>query len=274
MFETVTAENGVVYLRSDILSSTHGFATRIGGVSREEHTSSLNLAFGRGDSEKTVLANLELFADAVGFDAESVISLPQIHSTGILEVDERDCGRGYFKEPCGEGDGYATRSAVVTLGVKGADCIPILFEAEDRGGNIIAVAAVHAGWRGTVGGIAENAVEKLLLMGADEEHIRVAIGPGIESCCFEVGEDFCCAVADARGNEFADRFVFSRGKKKFADIKGMNVKLLTDCGVKLENIDVCGECTFCLDEKYYSHRRMETFRGTMLSAIKKKNKNE
>ena len=71
---TVNAKNGVQYLRSDIISARHGFSTRIGGVSKAAHTSSLNLAFGRGDDRDTVLENLTLFADALGFDAKRCIS--------------------------------------------------------------------------------------------------------------------------------------------------------------------------------------------------------
>ncbi len=271
MFHTVRAGNGVVFLRSDKLVSTHGFATRIGGVSCEAHTASLNLAFGRGDGEDTVLENLSLFADAVGFDKESIISLPQIHSADVLTVDESHRGQGYFRASLGEVDGYATSDGDITLGVKSADCVPILLEAEDKNGNIMAVAAIHAGWRGTVGGIAENAVRRLLLMGATADKIRAAIGPAIGDCCFEVGEEFYQTVADARGTELADRFVFVRGQKTFADIKGMNQRILTDCGVSAENIDLCSECTCCLLDKYFSHRRMSGLRGTMLSIINMKN---
>ena len=272
MFETITAKNGVAYLRSDMLRARHGFATRIGGVSIEAHTSSLNLAFGRGDSEETVLENLSLFADAVGFDKESIISIPQIHSSEVLPVDRSDCGRGYFRAAMGEGDGYVTKDIGVTLGVKSADCVPILLEAEDGKGKVIAVSAVHAGWRGTIGGIVRNAVKNLVAMGASAERIRVAMGPSIGVCCFEVGKDFYQDVVSKQGAEFARRFILERNQKIFADIKAMNVRLLTDLGVKRENIDVCPECTFCLEEKYYSHRRMRGLRGTMLSVISMENK--
>ena len=80
------AQTGVKYMVSDILCAPHAFSTRVGGVSESEHTSSLNLAFGRGDSDETVRENLRRFATAVGFSPESVISLPQIHSDKVLTV--------------------------------------------------------------------------------------------------------------------------------------------------------------------------------------------
>ena len=144
-FTLITADNGVKYFRSSMISAKHGFATRVGGVSTEKHTASLNLSFGRGDSDETVIENLKLFSDAVGVKAESVISHPQIHSTRIMYADEASCGEGYFKFADEGFDGYVTDKKGVALGVKTADCVPILLEAKKSG----IIAAVHAGWRGT-----------------------------------------------------------------------------------------------------------------------------
>ena len=154
MFTTHKARNGVVFVRSDLLRSNHAFSTRIGGISELSHTSALNLAFNRGDEEATVLENLNRFGEAAGFDPESVISLPQIHSTNIIDVDVSMRGEGYFKHPHTSCDGYVTTQKGVVLGVKTADCLPLLLEAEDGNGNVIAVSAIHAGWRGTIEGIA------------------------------------------------------------------------------------------------------------------------
>ena len=123
-----------MFLTSEILRSPHAFATRRGGVSTLSHTAGLNLAFGRGDDDGIVLQNLGLFADAVGFDPHSVVSLPQIHSDIIYRVGKKDCGQGYhIRDGVREGDGYITCERGVVLGVKTADCVPILFEAEKDG---------------------------------------------------------------------------------------------------------------------------------------------
>ena len=92
MFEKVKAENGVVFFRSTLLPCPHGFSTRIGGKSTHEHTSSLNLAFNRGDDREIVLENLELFGQAVGFDCKKTVSLHQIHSARVREVTSEDAG--------------------------------------------------------------------------------------------------------------------------------------------------------------------------------------
>ncbi len=261
--------------RSKKLTSPHAFSTRTGGVSSLEHTKYLNLGFGRGDGDDTVMKNLEIFAKVAGFDEKSIVSLPQTHSIEVLEVDESFCGMGYFKRDFDEyehkfADGYITNKRGVTLGVKTADCVPILLECRSDSGEVIAVGAVHAGWRGTVGGIQKVAVEKLVsLYGVKPQNIYACIGPCIHKCCFEVGEDVYEAV-NALGEDFANDFCKERAGidgKYMCDLVGINTRLLESVGVPKENIDTIDECTFCNPEKYYSHRYSGGNRGTMLSVI-------
>ncbi len=259
-----------MFIKSNILRSPHAFATRNGGVSVKEHTKSLNLAFGRGDADEIVLENLEIFAKGVGFEAGSVVSHPQIHSDKIITVGAQNRGEGYFvREGIESCDGYITRERGVTLGIKTADCVPILFEAE-KGGEIIAVGATHAGWRGTVADIAGKCVERLCgELGADASGIRVAIGPCIHSCCYEVSSDVYGAVSENLGGEIAERFVIPSGKegKYMCDLAGINRELILSRGVPAENIEIIDECTCCNPEKYFSHRYSNGQRGTMLNVI-------
>ena len=259
-----------MYIKSKILRAPHAFATRWGGVSVQEHTKSLNLAFGRGDADEIVLENLDIFAKSVGFDPQSVVSHPQIHSDRIITVAAQNCGEGYFIRDGIEGcDGYITRERGVTLGIKTADCVPILFEAE-KDGEIIAVGATHAGWRGTVANIAGKCVERLCSeFGAELSGIRVAIGPCIHSCCYEVSGDVYDAVAENLGGDIAERFVPPSGKegKYMCDLAGINRELLIRRGVPAENIEIIQECTCCSPEKFFSHRYSGGKRGTMLNVI-------
>ena len=260
-----------MFIRSTILRSPHAFATRRGGVSELEHTQSLNLAFGRGDSDETVIENLEIFAKKVGFDPKSVISLPQIHSDVIYKVDESHRGQGYFvREGIGGGDGYITDRRGVVLGIKTADCVPILFEAE-KDGKIIAVGAVHAGWRGSVAKIAPKCVSMLCeSYGVAPRDVRVCIGPCIHKCCYEVGEDLLSAATTALGNEISSRFITPKegmDGKYLCDLVGLNRYLLTESGVLPESIDVIDRCTCCEPEIFFSHRYSGGLRGTMLNVI-------
>ena len=268
---TYQQNNGVGYYYSTLLQSKHAFSTRIGGVSTLPETSSLNLAYGRGDDDATVQQNLHLFANAAAVDAARVISLPQVHGTEILYVTEADAGRGYTKPAQGEGDGYMTDVADLPLGVKSADCVPILLEARDGQGTVLAVAAAHAGWRGTAGGITVQAV-KALREAYARAQIYAAIGPCIGQCCFEVERD-CVDVFVRNFGETLVQECFRRGEsgKYYGDLARVNRLLLQNAGVPDANIDVSDLCTCCHPERFFSHRYATKYhggkRGTMLSLI-------
>lgn len=263
-FSLVTAPNGVVFLRSSLIGCPHGFAARLGGVSTQPHTSALNLAFGRGDEDAVVLENLRRFSDAVGIAPESVISLPQIHSRIVIDADESMGGEGYFRQTDRSCDGYVTDRPDITLGVKTADCVPILFHDPEAG----VIGAVHAGWRGTAADIVGVCIDKMCAKGAHPDSIRAAIGAAIHFCCYEVGGDFYESVCKLAGSELAKRFIRrTESGQLHADIVGMNEHLLLSHGLSKEHIDKSDFCTCCHPELFYSHRFSHGVRGTMLSVI-------
>ena len=269
MFEKVTVENGVIFFRSTLLPCPHGFSTRIGGKSTHEHTSSLNLAFNRGDDREIVLENLELFGQAVGFDCKKTVSLHQIHSARVREVTSEDEGLGYFRATEESADGYITQEKGQPVGVKNADCTPVLF-AWVKDGEAKAVAAVHAGWRGTLAEIALEAVRRLTEKGAQKSEIFSAIGPSIGACCYEVAGDFYDAFKEKYGEEFCREFIRESGKgdgKYFADVAKMNLWQLKNAGIPAQNVDLFPLCTSCEEELFYSHRKSRGLRGTLLSVV-------
>lgn len=265
-------KNGVSFLTSDAIACRHGFSTRLGGVSTAEHTASLNLAFGRGDDDETVRKNLELFSSAVGIAPETVISRGQVHSSKVVYADKKNCGEGYYRDSKLVCDGYVTDQPDVALGIKTADCVPILFEDPEAR----VIGAVHAGWRGTIALIANECVDLMTRLGAKPSRIRAAIGPAIHRCCYTVGEDFYKAVSDSLGKHMAQEFVeyigdlpiddSTRRRPTFrADIVGLNVRILNEAEVG--RIDVSELCTSDHTELFYSHRATGGKRGTMLSII-------
>ena len=255
--------NGVVYYKSDRIKSPHAFATRIGGVSINEHTRSLNLAFGRGDDEDTVKENLRLFGEAVGFESNSVVSMPQIHSNRVIDVCSDMCGEGYFTLPSVECDGYVTSERGVAVGVKTADCVPILLEDAEAG----VICALHAGWRGTFSDICGEGIRKMTCHGADIYRIVVAIGPSICQKCYEVGQDVVDAAASCMGDDALAFFEPKEEGKYLVDIKGANRYLLERAGLKPENIEILDLCTYEHPDLFWSHRYTKGKRGTMLSVI-------
>lgn len=261
-------DSGVEYLRSENITSKHAFSTRIGGVSTLAHTASLNLAFGRGDEKDTVLENLRIFAEAVGFAEERLVSVRQIHSADVRFVDESHAGQGYIIKENFECDGYVTSTSGLAIGVKTADCVPILMEGYDEGDKICCVGAAHAGWRGTVSGIAVNCLVKMIEQGA--VRVRVAIGPAICGECFEVRRDFYDSVSEILGSELTEKYVIPDTQKDcfwHTDLRRMNKDFLVSAGVAEGDIDVSEDCTCCLPNRYFSHRYSGGKRGTQLSVI-------
>lgn len=171
-------------------------------------------------------------------------SLRQIHSSVSLVANQ--------PEGCvGEGDALLTRETGITVSVRTADCYPILLADVRRR----AVAAVHAGWRGTAEEIVVKTLERMRAeFGSEAGDIVAAIGPGIGPCCYEVGAD----VARRFGGVSACRL----------DLSEENRRQLASRGVPEAKISAAGECTFCNSARFYSWRRDHESAGRMISYIR------
>ena len=262
-----TDYNGVTYFYSEGLYPVrHGFSTRLGGMSKLAHTKSLNLGFYRGDPDIIVKKNMERFCEAVDVDPETLVIMPQIHSTNVIVVDREMGGHGLYTPATFEGDALVSCSAGTALGVRVADCVPILLA--DPGAGVI--AAVHAGWRGTVGNIVGKTVQKMCYLGASAEDIHAAIGPHISMANYEVGEEVAKQVLAAVGEEsltFAHLRPSEHEGKFLCGLGAVNKTLLMQAGLREEHIDLSRECTYANSELFYSHRRMGEKRGTMMGII-------
>jgi YfiH family protein len=173
---------------------------------------------------------------------DEMASLRQIHSGVVLRTD----GLGI----AGAGDALVTAQPRVGVSVRTADCYPILIA--DRRNR--AVAAVHAGWRGTAAGIVQNALRTLHSeFGSKPEDFLAAIGPGIGVCCYEVGQE----VALQFGHQAACHL----------NLAEANLRQLTNAGVARRHIDVLGGCTRCDQSLFYSYRRDQARAGRMISFI-------
>ncbi|MBB6142518.1 hypothetical protein HNQ77_000456 [Silvibacterium bohemicum] len=269
----------------------HGFSTRMGGTStayRPERASKqagdLNLGFTSSDDPEHVTINRQRFFSAVSGDAEiPAVTLHQIHSSMVRKVAAHDAGvRATHKA-----DGMMTSEPGLLIAIQTADCIPVLIADTKKR----AVAAFHAGWRGTVKRIVENGVGQMRLeFGSRPEDLVAAIGPGIGSCCYAVGEE----VRD----EFTSQFSYAAGlfseifdsdpvKEKYPllfmtarapghsnlgpslhlDLWEANRRQLLDAGLRAEAISVAGECTGCRTDRYFSYRAEKGFTGRMFSVI-------
>ena len=255
----------------------HGFSTRAGGVSTVYGERSLNLGWTKDDETAAVAENRRRFVNAVGGeDRLELVGLRQVHSDTVWMIGEGDGAlEGRLQTADGkavlEGDGLITDVPGVLIGVGTADCVPVLVVD----GKKKVVAAFHAGWRGTVAGIVQLGVARMVNeYGSRVEDLEAAVGPSIGACCYAVGHEV--------HREFGARFgyaeeLFRAGDEEdlakwYLDLWEANLRQLLNAGLKEEQITVIGECTACAQDesgamKYFSHRGEKGLAGRMLSVV-------
>jgi hypothetical protein len=290
----------------------------------------LNLGFTAGDDRETVRQNRRLFVEAVSGDAAApLVTLKQIHSNLVLLANSAEASREELQNqesntgipsgcsspmgsktgalsknssswerkggvpgdgslPLGlKGDGLMTDEPGLLLGIQTADCIPVLVADRKRR----AVAAFHAGWRGTVQRIVESGIGRMRLQfGSRPEDLVAAIGPGIGPCCYSVGEEVL--------SEFESQFAYARelfcevydsdpvrtrypmlfltqrapghspiGPSLHLNLAEANRRQLLAAGLKPRSIHLVGGCTSCQPELFFSHRGSHGHAGRMMSLI-------
>lgn len=261
MFHTIK-QGTLEYLTADALEgSVHCFSTRLGGVS-EGQLSSLNLGTHRGDKPENVRENYRILGKAVGFAPEETVFTRQEHTDLLLRVGRADCGTGLDREQTTVCDGILTDEPGVALVCFAADCTPVLLFDPVRQ----AIAAVHAGWRGTAQGIAYKAVLRMQEeFGCAPEDIRAAIGPCIDRCCFETRADVPRAMLAALGDDALPAIDDHGDGRYHVDLKELNSIWLRRAGVR--QISVSCRCTACETERFWSHRRAGEARGVQAAVI-------
>lgn len=158
-----------------------------------------------------------------------------------------------------EGDASCATAPGWLLGIQTADCLPVLLVDPAQG----LVAAAHAGWRGTVAGVAARAVAALVARGAAPEDLVAAVGPGIGPCCYEVGEE----VREAFGPAGAPSFRPGANGRPHLDLRSANVRQLLEAGLRPESVHHVDECTRCRADLYASYRRDGSAAGRMISFV-------
>lgn len=189
------------------------------------------------DSELN-LENRAKFFEKIGIDKNKVIAAEIIHCANVAIIDDAS------PEIVLGADSLVTKEKNIFISVTVADCIPVFFYETEHG--IIALA--HCGWRGIVDGIIENTLEKIQELGGKAENLKIALGPGINKCHFEIKEDVL--------EKFSGypEFVSKRDGKIFIDLKGIIMGQLAGFGINLENIENNNYCTM-ESNKYFSFRR-------------------
>ena len=257
---TVTDNSIPMFLHAPNIAAKHGFSTRAGGVSRGIFES-LNLGTSRGDDPDSVRENYRRVKKELGLD--KITFNKQVHGDRIRTVGLSDA-QEIYGPPSPEADGLITGDRGLALIVYTADCIPLLLHDPVAG----AIGAIHSGWRSTALDIGPKAVARMVSeFGSKPENIQAAIGPAIDKCCFETGEDVRQAMLALMGAE-ADKYTAPKGGGKYmTDLKGIVRSRLINAGLRPEHISVSSLCTFCRRDLFWSHRAQGDARGSMASMI-------
>jgi polyphenol oxidase len=255
----------------------HGFSTRRGGVSSLNGQSVLNLGFTGWDARENVLENRRRFQCSLSTSPFPLVCLRQVHSDVIQVLDSAP------SEPR-RGDACITDRPGLLLAVQTADCVPILLVDPQKR----AIAAVHAGWRGTLQRILAKTVGAMQMhFGSDPRSLLAAIGPCIGPCCYEVGTDvaaqFLSQFPDASsyfdeprtGDEPNPLQWLNKmppghqppPKGVFLDLRKANRSQLLAAGLRRQNISTSGLCTACRPDLFFSYRKQGGETGRQMAAM-------
>lgn len=256
--------SGLQLLNYNVAEGVRAFSTtRYGGVGTGAY-SAFNITHYCGDSADAVAANRRLLCEHIGVCDSSLLLPRQTHGAECRCVDDAFMALG-AKERAAMLDGVdavITALPGVCIGVSTADCVPLLMYDAVRG----VVAAVHAGWRGTVAGIAKRAVAVMSqVYGTVPQDVKVVIGPSISVDAFEVGDEVYEAFVVAGFD--MERVARRYGSKWHLDLWEANRLSLLDCGVADSSIDICGVCTYAGCDRFFSARRLGIASGRIFSGI-------
>ena len=248
------------------------FTTRLGGVSGEDISApfySLNLGSknNKYDKAENIEQNYKIVADVLGFSVNNIIYAHQKHTDNILICDKDFLEKHRnnmlpLPDDCVY-DAMITDIPGVLLAARTADCVPVLLWDEEN--NII--GAAHCGWRGTLSRLQAKTVLKMReVYGASPCSLKIAIGPCISRCCYEVSDDFYESFVNTLGERIKIHFD-EKGKGKYmCDLKSINKMLLLDL-LPEENIEISQNCTYCEKELFFSYRRQGQHTGAHAAFI-------
>lgn len=242
--------------QSDLLASlpgvAHGVTRRVSGMGRADG----NVGFSPPRDRVDAWEMRQQWCEVAGLTADRLVTLGQIHGSEVHAVAARHSGWGARpgSQQLGFGDALVTDVPGPILFTLHADCQPILFAspATRRRGPV--VAAAHAGWRGTVAGVAAQTLAVMRdEFGVRPADVHVVLGPAIGPCCYEVGEDVAEKWRHVAGSE-STRALEPRSDRYRLDLSEANLLLLQRAGVRLEHIEAAAICTRCGGDHWFSHR--------------------
>lgn len=229
---------------------SHGFTTRRGGFSIGPYHS-LNLGRSTLDDPRTVEKNWARLCALAGIPQVNWVSAQQVHSDRLLWTTALEERNEIHREPK-TADAVATDLRGIAVHVRTADCVPILLISRKAR----LAAAVHAGWRGTVGNIAGQSAAAMRERYPQADDIEALIGPSIGPCCF--------VVDSSVSSQFDSRFVLGQDPIR-VNLWQANAAQLERAGIDGSKIAAAGVCTVCNPDLFFSHRRDRGTTGRMIA---------
>lgn len=242
-----------------------GFSTRSSGYSSGVY-SSLNLALHVGDKEQDVIANRKKLTEIIGFSYDAWTCAEQVHGNDIEIITAEKRGRGRFtlEDAIPNVDGILTNNPDILLTSFYADCVPLYFF--DPVKKVIGLA--HAGWKGTVLKIGEKMIETMNhSFGSNLDDIKVAIGPSIGQCCYEVNDQVIAPLNSAINFIPEEAIIYKENVHYDLDLKKINEQIIKKAGILPKNIEISSLCTSCNPDIFYSYRKEHGKTGRMASWI-------
>ena len=233
----------------------HGITRRVAGLGAADG----NVGYGAPRDRDDAWLMRVAWCRAIGLQAETIVTVNQIHGREVAVAKRSDAGRGARpgSDPLDEADALITAESGVTLMTLHADCLAVLLYAPD----VPVVAVIHAGWRGTVAGVTRQTVQEMVRgFGAKPDRIVAYLGPTNRECCYEVGDEVVDAwlrydPGDAAGA--ATR----RSEGWHFDVAAANRWTLLDEGLRPDHVEASEICTECGADNWFSHRAQGPFTG-------------
>jgi len=260
---------GVCFLSFPVLEDSglvsHGFSTRVGGVSQGKYAS-MNFAFTTGDNPEHVMENYRRMAKALGVKRERMVLSFQTHTVHVRRVTGEDAGKGIVKErDYRDVDGLITDVPGITLVTFYADCVPLYFLDPIHK----AIGLSHSGWRGTVRRMGKVTLEAMKdAYGSNPKDVLCCIGPSICQDCFEVGEEVILEFRKEFDRQYWEELFYRKDNGRYhLDLWRANQIILKEAGAEEGHIQVTDICTHCNPDYLFSHRTMGNERGNLAAFL-------
>ncbi|GED70638.1 laccase domain protein [Brevibacillus reuszeri] len=234
-----------------------GFTIRAGGESEQPY-GSFNMGLHVGDEQEHVVSNRQKLAQEVDMPFSAWTCADQVHGNRVCQVMAAGAGKDSLDDVIKSTDGLFTGQKGVLLTSFYADCVPLYFLHPATG----AIGLAHAGWKGTVGRIAEEMVKSMQdQFQAKPGELLVAIGPSIGGCCYEVDDRIITQVR-ASAKDWEAAVTASQNNRYMLDLRQLNTAILLESGIVREQIMTTDWCTSCRTDMFFSHRKEAGIAGT------------